>query len=241
MALSNGRGTSNTPLVYLSARSTYKDAEGKSQDLDIPVFEVSRIDPTDSKIKKSFIDGPLDKDGNPTKLPETCRAVSGDLTGIQFKTREFNGKSSDHTILFIRDAGANETYYIDFTSRLSTRSLFNALLNLENPKGITISIYRSKKGFESFGVEQDGKNIKWKHSLDALPKAEKITNKKGEVVQTDFSEVDAFMQGELKAFAAKFGFGKTESVPAADASKTTTAKPVQEAAGEEDPEGTVPF
>jgi hypothetical protein len=223
MALSNGKNYSNDPLVFLSPRSKTKDKDGKSVEIDKPYFEVGRVNPETTKIEKT--------EERPTE-------VSGDLSGIQFKTREFNGVTTAHTVLFLKDTESKETYHIDLTSRISTRSLFNALLNLQSPNGISIGIYRSKKGFESFGVSQGGVNVKWKYELKDLPQPEKITNKKGEVIQTDYSEGDTLFENELKALAAKFGFsaGKKEAAESASSqpvSKTTPAsKPAP--AGETD-------
>ena len=224
MALSNGKNYSNDPLVFLSPRSKTKDKDGKSVEIDKPFFEVGRVNPETTKIEKT--------EERPTE-------VSGDLSGIQFKTREFNGVSTAHTILFLKDTESKETYHMDLTGRISTRSLFNALLNLESPKGIKISIYRSKKGYESFGVEQNGVNVKWKHELKDLPQPEKIMNKKGEVIQTDYSEIDALFENGLKELAAKFGFsaGKKDAAeaapaeqPAKQASKTVAKTPAKPAA-----------
>lgn len=235
MALSNGKNYSNDPLVFLSPRSKTKDKDGKSIEIDKPFFEVGRVNPETTKIEKT--------EERPTE-------VSGDLSGIQFKTREFNGVSTAHTILFLKDADSKETYHMDLTGRISTRSLFNALLNLESPKGIKISIYRSKKGYESFGVEQNGVNVKWKYELKDLPQPEKIMNKKGEVIQTDFSEVDAMFENGLKELAVKFGFSagkkdepaaKETPAPAPKPAGKTTSKPSAPAKENIAPEEDIPF
>lgn len=213
MALSNGRGYSNNPLVFLSARSKIKGADGKTVEIPKPYFEVSRVNAETKKIEKT--------DEQPTE-------ISGDLSGIQIKVREFEGKSTSHVILFVSDAEAKETYHLDLTHRIPSRSLFNSLLSLESPKNVAISIYRSKKGYESFGLQQDGEQVKWKYSLDEQPEAHKLVNAKGEVVQTDYSLVDEFFENELKALAAKFGFsqGKKDAAetPAAEQPATEDAK-----------------
>lgn len=235
MALSNGKNYSNDPLVFLSPRSKTKDKDGKSIEIDKPFFEVGRVNPETTKIEKT--------EERPTE-------VSGDLSAIQFKTREFNGVSTAHTILFLKDTESKETYHMDLTGRISTRSLFNALLNLESPKGIKISIYRSKKGYESFGVEQNGVNVKWKYELKDLPQPEKIMNKKGEVIQTDFSEVDAMFENGLKELAVKFGFSagkkdepaaKETPAPAPKPASKTTSKPSAPAKENIAPEEDIPF
>jgi hypothetical protein len=198
MALTNGRGYTETPLVYLSPRSTVTE-NGKSVELEKPRFEVSRVN----------------KDGKIEKTQETATSVSGDLTRIDFKEREYNGNKSRHVILYISDSTANETYFIDFTYRISTRSLFNALLSLKKTNDIELSIYRSKKGYESFGLRQAGQLISWKFPLEQLPAADVIKDKKGNVIKTDFGDVDSFFEEELRTLASNLFGGKRISVPPA--------------------------
>lgn len=219
MALSNGKGYSNTPLVFLSARSKTKGADGKTVEIPRPYFEVSRVNPESKKIEKTS--------DQPTE-------ISGNLSGIQIKIREYEGKNTSHVILFISDSEANETYHLDLTHRIPSRSLFNSLLSLESPENIAISIYRSKKGYESFGLQQNGQQVKWKYTLEEQPEANKLVNAKGEVVQTDYSLVDEFFETELTALAAKFGFGPVKKEGAEQASNnaapeesTTAAAPAK--------------
>lgn len=242
MALSNGSYANSGPLVFLSPRSKTKDENGKAVELQKPYFEISRVN----------------EEGNIYKTGETATVVSGDLVSIKFKIREFEGKKTSHIILYIKDNSSvenAETYSLDLNHRISSRSLFNALLNLESPKGIAVSIYRSKKGYESFGLEQNGENVKWKYELTDLPKAEVMRNKKGEVVQTDYSEVDAFFEEKLKELAESFGFNtenkgakKEVAVPTAKetvASNKTTAKTVSKnekpAPADQNDDDSVPF
>ncbi len=45
----------------------------------------------------------------------------------------------------------------------------------------------------------NGEKIKWKYSLDEFKaKTDPITNKKGEVIQYDYSELDAWLEEEFK-------------------------------------------
>jgi hypothetical protein len=208
MALTNGKFT-NGPLIFLSTRSN-KVVDGEEVEVD-PHFEISRVG----------------EDGKIARTAETATEISGDLSKIDFKEREYNEKTTKHVVLFIRDGA--DTYHLDLTYRLSTRSLFNSLLSLANPKGIEIGIYRNKKGFETFSVRQGGEMVKWKHELDAQPKGYKMLNKKGELVKTDYSEVDEFFEAELRALietlfgpqAAKADKPATAAPAATPAAKTT--------------------
>jgi hypothetical protein len=249
MALSNGSGTNNSgPLVFLSARSKIKGSDGKDVELAKPYFEISRVN----------------DEGQIVKTDETATRVEGDLVAIKLKVREYNGKKTPHVVLYVQDnnpeAEKKETYSLDLTHRISTRSLFNAILSLESPKNIAISIYKSKKGYESFGLDQDGEKVKWKYEIADLPAAEVIKDKRGEVIKTDHSDVDAFFETELKVLAEKFGFNtgnKSDNKPATDETPTpaatpaakpaakSTGKPAAKAAAKPEPEqnddDSVPF
>lgn len=217
MALSNGKGYSNTPLIFLNPRNS-KLVDGKDVKVD-PHFEISRVG-ADNKIAKTN---------------ETCTEVSGDLIKLELKDREYNGKVTKHAILLIKDGA--DTYYLDLTYRIATRSLFNALLSLPNPKGISIGYYENKKGFEAFSVRQNDVVVKWKYEIADLPKADVIKDKKGEVVKTDYSEVDAFFEDNLRELSESF-FGPAKAAEtAAPAAASKAAAPV--ASAEDD--GQVPF
>lgn len=226
MALTNGKGFISTPLVYLSPRSSVVE-NGKTVELEKPRFEVSRIN-ADGKIEKT---------------QETATSVSGNLTRIDFKEREYNGNKNRHVILFINDPDSNETYYIDLTYRISTRSLFNALLSLKSTKDIELTIYRSKKGYESFGVRQAGQLMSWKFPLEQLPAADVIKDKKGNVIKTDFADVDSFFEEELRNLSATLFGTKSVSSSEADvkADVAETAAPTAEKPSKQDSDQDIPF
>lgn len=210
MALKNNNGYSNTPLVYLNPRSSTMGKDGKEVELEKPRFEVSRVN----------------ADGNIEKTDETATNVSGNLVKLDLKEREIKGQKTKHVVLYLQDTDANETYFIDFTYRISTRSLFNSMLSLKDSKDIELSIYRSKKGYESFGLRQAGEQVSWKYNLDELPQAEQIKDKKGAIVKTDFSEVNEFFETELRSLAASLLGGKS-------APSKTAGKPAAKAAANE--------
>lgn len=206
MALSNGNQFSGD-LIFLNPRAT--DVDGNEVE---PYFEVAKVNPTSKKIEKTG---------------EKFTKVSGDLLRPKFTEREWKGKKSKHVVLLIRDAESEETYNLDLTYRISSRALFNAIISLTDPKGISISTYRTKKGFEALSLWQGDTMTPWKYDgrKGEIPEADVIKDKKGEVVKTDFSEVDGFFENELKAWAdALFGAEKAEG------GKTAANKPANSTA-----------
>lgn len=206
MALSNGRGFSSGPLIFLSPRSKDKDGH----EIERPYFEVSRVNPETNKIEQTE-----------EKFSEINNVT---LSSIQFKEREARGGGvNKHVVLYLRDKDSNETYSLDLTYRIATRSLINGLLSLQTPDGLSISIYRSKKGYESFYLTQNGVKVGWKfeHRED-LPEAEVIKDRKGVVIKTDYGAVDDFFEAELKALVTTLGLGQKQATP----------PPVEQGAGE---------
>ena len=219
MALSNGKFPNNGPLIFLSPVSK-KTIDGKSVKVD-PHFKISRVG-ADNKIAETT---------------ETATEVSGNLLKIEFKEREFNGQVNKHVILLIKDGA--DTYYLDLTYRIATRSLFNALLNLESSDNISIGYYESKKGFEAFSLRQNDAIVKWKFDIADQPKAEEIKDKKGVVIKTDYSEVDAFFEDALRELAVKL-FGESAAKPEVKAAQKKDT-PTEASVTGPDKDSDVPF
>ncbi len=210
MALSNGNGSFSGPLIFLNARS--KDAKGNKVD---PHFEIARVG-EDKKIHKT---------------EETCTRVSGNLLRPQFKTRPYEGQDVKHVVLYVQDkdkldgggAPAPETYSVDLTYRIASRSLFNAILSLTDPENISISIYENKGGYEALslwqGADADGKNgvlVPWKFDgrKGEIPEAIEGPVFKGRK-QFDYTPVDEFFEEQLKSWADMvFGPEKGKSAAA---------------------------
>jgi len=210
MALSNGNSFSG-PLIFLNPRS--KTDKGVKV---APHFEIAKVG-EDKKIQKTG---------------ETCTNVRGDLLRPRFTTRDYEGQPIKHVVLYIQDKAANEgkgeTYSLDLTYRIASRQLFNAILSLTDPKGILISIYENKKGYETLSLGQgEGDRpplVAWKYDSrkGEIPEAVEGPMFKGKR-QFDYDPVDNFFEAELKAWAdAIFGEDKGKS---AAASKTSGSAP----------------
>ncbi len=201
MALSNGSYSSG-PLIFLNPRSKNKDGDKVN-----PHFEIARVN-EDKKIA-------------PTG--ETATKVTGDLLRPKFTEREYKGVINKHVGLYIKDG--DETYSLDLTYRISTRSLFNAILSLTDPKGIEISIYESKKGYEALSLRQNDDLVAWKFDGRKGEIPEAITVKFKGKDQHDFTPVDDFFEENLKAWAEEvFGPEKASKSEAKEAREQTATE-----------------
>lgn len=213
MALSNGTTFNSGPLVFLSPRGKDKN----DVKLDKPYFSISRVG----------------ADGKIAQTDETCTQISGDLVKLEIKDREIKGKIAKHAVLYIRDTSVpstNETYYLDLTFGIASRGLFNSLLGLSTFTGLSIDLYRNKKGYESYGLKQGTEQVKWKYQPTEIPKPYPILNRQGVLEKNDYSEIDEFFEKDLKALSEKIGGKKADSTGAtagkpATAPAATAAKP----------------
>ena len=215
MPLENGRGGNNGPLTFLNPR--FKDADG--HELKKPYFSVSRRG-ADDKIEQT--DEQYDK----------LSLVS--WIGVQFKIRQGKrGGPVNHVVLYFGEADGSATYHLDYTYKLPTRSVFNAMCSLQSPHDLNLSIYRNKRGFEAFYLSQGVEETKvpWLfENQDDLPQPYQITDPRdpSKVIETDFSELDAFFEAQLREAAIRLGVqvyaAKTQQAetPAAEGAQTET-------------------
>lgn len=202
MALSKGQGQNNGPLIFLNPRS--KNSEGEKVS---PYFEVAKV--IDGKIQKT---------------DETATNVQGNLIKIEFKEREFKGTVNKHVVLYLRDNSANETYSLDLTYKLPTRSLFNSIINLKTFENLSISYYESNKGFETFYLRQNDERVNWKYKLEEQPAPTSVTFKGKQM--NDYTELDQFFGKELVEIAQKLS-GKVTSEKPVESNKQVENKKIE--------------
>lgn len=152
---------------------------------------------------------------------DETNAVSGSLESIEVQTQEYEGNEYKTAKIKMKDADAKEMYLIDAKFSYLSRSLFNALISLENFDKVHISLYETKrksdgKVFANSAVRdltkpKEDNMVRWKYERDEIPAVEKVMNKKGEVKLFDSSEVDEFFEKELKELAARVEAAKGEN------------------------------
>lgn len=195
MALGNNTGKSLTPVIVLKVVDKDKDKKKV-----LPYFSVSR------KV-----------DGKYVLQAEQYNRVSGTLSRIDVLEKEWKGDKYNTVSLFLKDG--DETYLVDLRFNMASRSLFNGLASLENYDGISITVYENKTGYQTFGLWQNDKMVKWKYKLDELPVPDSVTFK-GKV-QHDYSKVDDFFVKVLQEISGKLG-GSQKVTKATEAVPTTT-------------------
>lgn len=180
MALKTSTGFSgDSNLIFLSARG--KDPETKEKVK--PFFSISKATPEGIK---------------PTG--ETCNEISGSLFRAELTEKTFKNIPTRVVNLYFKDG--DEAYMLGLTYATASRSLFNALISLENDfDDLNIQIYRNKGGYEAFAIKQGGKRLDWKYKIEELPEAKEVVINRQK--QHDFSDVDEFFDNELKALQSR--------------------------------------
>lgn len=177
-----GSPNSNTgTLLVLKPVSQNKEGEAIK-----PYFEISK------------------KEGG-TWLVEDDKSITevrGNLVKADVVEEEYKGEKYFRIKLMLRDG--DESYLVPFRLNIATRSLLNALSNLQSFDDVAISYYLSKAGFSTFSVNQSGERVSWKYELDEIPKADEVTLGKKKI--KDYTKVDNFfieVTRELSARLAK--------------------------------------
>lgn len=125
--------------------------------------------------------------------------IGGNLIKVEPQKTEWEGKTIESMLINLVDG--DDFYAISFPYGIATRAFFNALLSLKTFEGLEIGTYMTKpkseggKSYPAIALRQNGELIKWKYSLDDLPKVKEITFK-GQTMR-DYSETDAFFNAQL--------------------------------------------
>lgn len=173
MALTN-KTNNKGPLYVLKPVSKNKD----KKEIE-PYFEISEPG-EDGKFQ--------------VKDDKSINTVSGRLVRIEAKEDEYQGDKYYRARIFLRDG--EEGYMLASRLNIASRSLVNCLFSLVDfEKEISIKYYRSKAGYESFYVSQNGEKVGWKFDSQEIPKPQEVSFR-GKTIR-DFSEVDKFFVDQI--------------------------------------------
>ena len=218
MALNNSKFKGGGKLLLLTPRSKDKN----KQDVP-PHFEIAHFE-GDTVVKED----------------RTVNSVSGDLVRLEFVEKKYEDNVSEDAVFYFRDAneGENgETYRVPVRFGNTGRSLFNSFASLadgENFSGLQLDYYRSKSGYDRFGLTQNGNRVEWKFKLEELPQPLEIKHPtSGKVIQRDYSAVNAFLKAELQKIASKINKNASE--------KAKPDKAATPSSGKAAPDEDVPF
>ncbi len=190
MALTKGNNNDGSKLYFLKFKS--KNEKGEKVPIYIEVKEKG--------------------EGKEYVTVDSVDSVSGDLSKITVTEYEWEGKPKKNVKLLFKDKKAKENYLLDLSFSMTSRGLFNGLLSLDSFNDIKIGVYTNKKGFPATSLEQAGERVSWKFALKDIPEVELTKNKKGEVVSSDYSDVDAFFEEHLVELSERIAAAKTEQV-----------------------------
>jgi hypothetical protein len=170
MGLQSNNQTSNLTILKAVSRNAEKE------NID-PFFSVTR------KVNGVW-----------TLSDEKASKVSGKL--IRFELKEETWKDVAYMTYKLYLADGDEVFLVDLRGGMTSRSLFNALLGIENfGKTYEISYYANKKGYPAFSVWCDGVMVPWKFSMDEIPEPEVITRRGKE--EKDWFKVEVFFDEQL--------------------------------------------
>lgn len=135
-------------------------------------------------------------DGNWVDDENGVSSVFGDLTNINIEEKDYQGKKYKEVSLFLRDNQENESYVVNLRFTVPSRSLFNAMASLEDPRNLSLSLYKDKKkGFGRYGLWQNDELVKWKYDIEELPEAKEVEIDGG--TMRVYGEVNKFLENEL--------------------------------------------
>jgi hypothetical protein len=143
----------------------------------------------------------------------TCKKFTGRLKRVFTKVQEYkkDGKlisSKPKADLYFEDG--NETYLLSLGYKISTRGLFNRLLNLTSFSNLEVNCWRDDKGYDVVTLRQNGQSVKGKFSRDEIPAPEEF-KRKG-IVERDYEKVDLFFKEKLDELNEKVKTTKAEKV-----------------------------
>lgn len=137
-----------------------------------------------------------------TKENQSFEYVEGELIDIRFGTGEFDGKEYNTCAIYLRDG--DQTFKVKSGwERMTTpiRQVLLRLLSLQSPANVQISFFGAKGEYKNAAVKSNGEKLEAMFTKEELePKIERIKNKKGETISTDFSELEEFIMKTVKEY-----------------------------------------
>lgn len=214
-----------------------------------PFFLRIRVQDKDKQpIVPEFSVQTKNEQGEYVELPNVKR-VAGDLVSVKISKRTVKTPAGNQEVddvkVVLEDKKNQEVYFVDARPSQLGRNLYNSLLNLTNGKEVSIALYQTKpndegKVYPGIALRQNNELVKGKFSREEVPAPEEVKNKKGEILQRDYSEVNSFYFEKLKDLVSSFVEEKTvvtEREANEPAPKSTKKSKKKEAAAEPDTEG----
>ncbi len=183
--------------------------------------------------------------GEWTVKPEYEEEFEGDLIKVDFDEGEYEKKKYDIIRLYFKDSAGEYTYLFDGRLSSVSRSLYLALCNLQTFDGVRISLYAKPdaegKQWTNVSVWQGDTMIKSALDWKTLPKAEITKNKKGEIINRDYTDLDDLVKAELAKLGERVEAAQKGGKKTAKAPKAPESTPEPEAENPDNSSDEVPF
>lgn len=133
------------------------------------------------------------------ELPDREYSVSGTLIGVEPKETKWENKTIKSVNVTLTDG--DQIFFVTVPYSNLGRGLMNSLLSLKAFNDVEIGLYQTKpkvdggKTYPATSLRQAGEIVRWRYSLEELPKPEEIVFK-GEKMR-NFEEQEKFLATQL--------------------------------------------
>lgn len=128
--------------------------------------------------------------------------IEGKLSKIDMGSFTYEGKEIKNYKLYVvkEIKGKNILFILNMNYTQVGRSIINSILGCSKPiDKIYLELYKNASGYCSLKMLINGQKSVWKFSIDEQrKKIETITNKKGEFVSNDYSDLDNLLEDNLR-------------------------------------------
>jgi len=194
------------------------------------IFKIKTTDENKKKLESPIFEIREKNEQGQWVITQTNSVVSGDLVKTEVKEGEFEGQKTYNINLHLKDNEVDETYILDLKLNMLTRGLLNSILNIPETNDLKISLYTGKNEYPATALRVKGQLVKWKYSVDDLPKPEEVKFK-GKI-QRDYSAVDDFFIEKIKAFGGNLNKSNSKTENKSKKSTKKVEKDLDEIEGE---------
>lgn len=125
--------------------------------------------------------------------------MAGYIEKIEIREYTYEGQTKESIVISMKDDVSDDRMVVTTSFNNMTRGVINNLAGCDSIGLVTLTARRwAKKGadkaYPTVFVLNNGQKTAWRYQINEMPSVEKITNKKGEVVSFDDSDLNAFFK-----------------------------------------------
>lgn len=139
----------------------------------------------------------VEKKGDQWVETQSFNKAEGFLKGIKVETYTWENKEKMSMKITLQEQSSDEQIIITAGFNNATRSMLNSIAGCEKIGLLELKCAKWGKGekkYPTIFVSNNGQKTAWKYRMDEIPEIEKVTNKKGEVVSFDDTDINIFFK-----------------------------------------------